>query len=187
MAAGNVEEVRDPAVRQRAGAAVGVRHRHVVEASRRKRRCRGRDLVVARDVHSRRGEPADRHPGAGEEVETGQRNWRARRGARAGVRGDDDALGELRGVAVGIGGRGGDPFPGLDLGPENDLDRRVAAAVRRDLGRAQVGLSLEESLGPPDAGRVRVEIDVVGRVGKAVQAARDHRAARGRAPARPIR
>ena len=62
------------------------------------------------------------------------------------------------------------------------VDRGVARAVGRDLRRAEVGLALENSRGKLRAGGVRVEVEVEGRRGRAVELALDRACSRALRP-----
>ena len=88
---------------------------------------------------------------------------------------EHEALGELRCVAVRVGGRGGHELARLEHDGNVGGERRVARTVRRDLDRAQVILSLQVRLREGDAGRGRVEVDVEDGGRDAVQDALDVR------------
>ena len=81
--------------------------------------------------------------------------------------GEGQTLGELRGVSVRVGGRGGDEIARRDLDGNDHVELADAGRVRRDLAETEVRLTLEKVLRPRGAAVVAVEVERVLRRGLA--------------------
>ena len=143
-ACGHVEEVRDPALDERAGRAVRVGHDDVVDASRRQSRRRAGSAWWSStnvDVRRRRRRRPSRSRPAAKSVPVSVTAVPPAGGPDVGVDREHDALRELRRVAVRVRRRRGRRAgPASIATGERDVEGGVARAVGRDR-RASRGTS----------------------------------------------